>query len=128
VSLAHIIRRISGRLWWRLSSGPIELDIATPWLTAAIGVPKIPFGFEVEQSDKERLFLERSTVVRALFPGEYDVGARLSGRWKFLSYAIAVQNVFVQIDGLQKAKAALPPSRSAMQRSNAMRVGFLVRA
>src|SRR5262249_30899183 len=25
-----------GTLWWRLSSGPIELDIATPWLTAAI--------------------------------------------------------------------------------------------
>src|SRR6266478_7297845 len=23
-------------LWWRLSSGPIELDLATPWLTAAI--------------------------------------------------------------------------------------------
>ena len=23
-------------LWWRLSNGPIELDIATPWLTAAI--------------------------------------------------------------------------------------------
>ncbi len=23
-------------LWWRLSSGPIELDIATPWLKAAI--------------------------------------------------------------------------------------------
>ena len=22
--------------WWRLSSGPIELDLATPWLTAAI--------------------------------------------------------------------------------------------
>ncbi len=25
-----------GALWWRLSSGPIELDLATPWLTAAI--------------------------------------------------------------------------------------------
>ena len=25
-----------GALWWRLSSGPISLDIATPWLTAAI--------------------------------------------------------------------------------------------
>jgi hypothetical protein len=24
-------------LWWRLSSGPIELDVATPWLTMAIG-------------------------------------------------------------------------------------------
>src|SRR5271169_3083916 len=23
-------------LWWRLSSGPIELDVATPWLKAAI--------------------------------------------------------------------------------------------
>ena len=23
-------------LWWRLSSGPLELDIATPWLRAAI--------------------------------------------------------------------------------------------
>ena len=25
-----------GALWWRLSSGPIALDIATPWITAAI--------------------------------------------------------------------------------------------
>jgi hypothetical protein len=25
-----------GALWWRLSSGPIMLDIATPWLTSAI--------------------------------------------------------------------------------------------
>src|ERR1700687_2203138 len=23
-------------LWWRLNSGPIELDMATPWLKAAI--------------------------------------------------------------------------------------------
>jgi len=27
---------IAGALWWRLSSGPISLDIITPWLTAAI--------------------------------------------------------------------------------------------
>ena len=26
----------SRALWWRLSSGPIELDLATPWLSAAI--------------------------------------------------------------------------------------------
>ena len=25
-----------GGLWWRLASGPITLDVATPWLTAAI--------------------------------------------------------------------------------------------
>ena len=45
-----------------------------------IGLFKIPFGFEVVQSDRDRLFLERSTAERALFPGEYDVGARLHGR------------------------------------------------
>ena len=26
----------AGLLWWRLSSGPIALDLATPWITAAI--------------------------------------------------------------------------------------------
>ncbi len=34
-------------LWWRLSIGPIELDIATPWLTAAIK-ENIGGGHEVE--------------------------------------------------------------------------------
>ena len=34
-------------LWWRLSSGPIELDIATPWLTAAIK-ENFGDGYEVE--------------------------------------------------------------------------------
>src|SRR6516165_6760206 len=32
---AVVLIAVAG-LWWRLSSGPIELDIATPWLSAAI--------------------------------------------------------------------------------------------
>jgi hypothetical protein len=75
----------------RVSTAEAAYELG-PWLTASAGILKIPFGFEVEQSDKDRLFLERSTVVRALFPGEYDVGARLSGRWSFVRYALAVQN------------------------------------
>jgi hypothetical protein len=63
-----------------------------PLAMASLGLFKIPFGFELLQSDRERLFLERSTAERALFPGEYDVGARLQGGWLFLRYAIAVQN------------------------------------
>jgi hypothetical protein len=63
-----------------------------PLLMASIGLFKIPFGYELLQSDRDRLFLERSTAERALFPGEYDVGARLQGGWLFLRYAIAVQN------------------------------------
>jgi uncharacterized coiled-coil protein SlyX len=75
----------------RVSTAEAAYQVA-PWLTASLGILKIPFGFEVEQSDRDRLFLERSNVVRALFPGEYDVGARLGGQWRFLRYAIAVQN------------------------------------
>ncbi len=63
-----------------------------PLLMATIGLFKIPFGWEVIESDRERLFLERSTTERALFPGEYDVGARLQGGWRFLRYSLAVQN------------------------------------
>jgi hypothetical protein len=75
----------------RVSTAEAAYEVA-PWLVASLGIPKIPFGLEVEQSDRDRLFLERSTVVRALFPGEYDVGARIGGKWRFLRYAIAVQN------------------------------------
>jgi hypothetical protein len=35
-SLGVVVAVAVAALWWRLSSGPIELDIATPWLTAAI--------------------------------------------------------------------------------------------
>ena len=35
-SLGGVVLVALTALWWRLSSGPIELDLATPWLTAAI--------------------------------------------------------------------------------------------
>jgi uncharacterized protein DUF3971 len=31
-----LVALVLGGLWWRLASGPITLDVATPWLTAAI--------------------------------------------------------------------------------------------
>jgi hypothetical protein len=65
---------------------------APPVVQLSMGLFKIPFGFELLQSDKDRLFMERSNAERALFPGEYDVGVRLSGGWRFARYAIAVQN------------------------------------
>jgi hypothetical protein len=34
--LAGLVLVAMVALWWRLGSGPIELDVATPWLTAAI--------------------------------------------------------------------------------------------
>jgi hypothetical protein len=71
---------------------PGEEGAPLPLLMGSVGLFKIPFGFELLQSDRDRLFLDRSTAERGLFPGEYDVGARLQGGWLFLRYAIAVQN------------------------------------
>jgi hypothetical protein len=71
---------------------PPERGNPLPLLMATVGLFKIPFGFEVGQSDRERLFLERSTAEHGLFPGEYDAGARLQGGWRFVRYALAVMD------------------------------------
>ena len=63
-----------------------------PYVAATVGVFKIPYGFEIGQADYQRLFAERSNLERALFPGEYDLGARIAGGWRFVRYALAVQN------------------------------------
>ncbi len=72
---------------WRNPSAPLQ-----PYLMVTIGLFKTPFGFEVQQSDKERLFMERSNAERALFPGEYDLGLRVQGGWRFLRYQLAAMN------------------------------------
>ena len=62
------------------------------WAMATIGLFKTPFGFEVLEADNRRPFLERSTVIRALFPGEYDLGLRMKGGWRFLDYQLGLMN------------------------------------
>jgi hypothetical protein len=61
-------------------------------VTATAGLIKIPFGFEVPELDVERPFLERSSLMRALFPGEFDLGARIVGQYRFAELAVAVMN------------------------------------
>jgi hypothetical protein len=58
-------------LWWRLNSGPIELDIATPWLKAAIEQnfngkhTVVVGGTQIERDEKGRTSLRvRDIVVR----------------------------------------------------------------
>src|SRR5215831_12948442 len=63
-----------------------------PRVQGTVGLFKTPFGFEVLQSDRDRLFMERSTAERALFPGEYDLGVRVSGGWRFLRCAFGLMN------------------------------------
>lgn len=71
---------------------PGQGDVALPLAMGTIGSFKVPFGFETPQDDRARFFLERSTASRAFFPGQYDLGARVSGAWNFVRYVLAVQN------------------------------------
>jgi hypothetical protein len=67
-------------------------DGASTWAMATIGLFKTPFGFEVLEADNVRPFLERAAVIRALVPGEFDLGARLQGGWRFLDYKLGLMN------------------------------------
>ncbi len=83
---------------------PIDAEIAAHWpaqpdpcqrlpyFTLSAGLLKIPFGFEVPELDVERPFLERSTMARAFFPGEFDLGVRFTAQYRFLEVSIAVMN------------------------------------
>jgi hypothetical protein len=88
---------------WELDDEP------GPVLKATAGLFKIPFGFEVLQSDRARVFMERSTVLRSLFPGEYDLGARVQGEWRFLRYAVALMNGKPIGERTLQDRAALAP-------------------
>jgi hypothetical protein len=48
-------------------------DVVTEF---GMGIFKIPFGYEVLQSDADRPFIERSWTEQNITPGEFDTGAR----------------------------------------------------
>lgn len=68
--------------------GPGEVPFAQ--LTG--GLTEIPFGYELTESNRDRLAMERTLGSRAFFLGEYDVGVRLHGGLGPLRYAAAVLN------------------------------------
>jgi hypothetical protein len=97
---------------------PIEANVSLHWpekreaslpdLLGTLGLMRIPFGYEVQELDYVRPFLERANVLQALFPGEFDLGLRLKARYRFLDFAIAAMNgnpigdkVFPDLDPVQ---------------------------
>ncbi len=51
-----------------------------------------PFGYELVESPRTRWFMERSTLSRAFWPGEPDLGFRLAGALGFFRWSIAPIN------------------------------------
>lgn len=81
------LRRAEVSLLWRNPEPG-----APPWVRLTGGLSEIPFGYELTDSARNRYFMERSTGSLALFPGEPDVGVRLSGGVSFFRYALAALN------------------------------------
>jgi hypothetical protein len=52
-------------------------DLST---TFAAGVMRVPFGHETLEAETARPFVERSFVQQSLFPGEFDIGARVDAQ------------------------------------------------
>ncbi len=63
-----------------------------------VGIFKIPFGYEVLQSDADRPFIERSWSENNLTPGEFDTGARAYSSFfeKHLTVQLAAVNGVTQ--------------------------------
>src|SRR5262249_1546529 len=63
-----------------------------PWFMVTAGLFRTPFGFEVPESERERPWLERTTMSTARSPPSFDLGARIVGGFHFVRYAFAVMN------------------------------------
>jgi hypothetical protein len=71
---------------------PMEQDERLPFIAASVGLLRIPFGFEVPLPAPQQLFVERPIFAGALFPGFWDMGARIHGGFRALRYAVAAMN------------------------------------
>lgn len=82
------LRRAEASLLYRGS----EDDELPPLFVLTAGVTDLPFGAEIGESQRDRVFMERSIGSLALFPTEADIGLRAWGAYRFLNYALAVVN------------------------------------
>lgn len=63
-----------------------------PVVMATVGQFDTPFGYELVESPRTRWFAERSTLSRAFWPGEPDLGMRFAGALGFFRWTIAPLN------------------------------------
>jgi hypothetical protein len=82
------IRRAEASIFYRGRNG----NALPPLLGLVVGITDLPFGFELGESARDRIFMERSLGSTALFPTEADAGAKLFGAYSVLRYAVAASN------------------------------------
>ena len=102
--IAFGLRRAEGSLVWRAAD-----PSAPPLLAFTVGLSDIPFGYELFDPNRSRLFLERTTASRAFFPGDNDFGARIAGAVSFFRYSVAVLDG-TPVPDSEPASAGLDPT------------------
>jgi hypothetical protein len=65
---------------------------APPYVLVSAGSMKVPFGMEVPESERDNVFNERTNAANALFPGNFDLGARVEGAYGFGRAVVAAMN------------------------------------
>lgn len=63
-----------------------------PWFMVTAGLFRTPFGFETQEIDFQRPFLERSSMANAIFPDSFDLGLRVAGGYRFARWSFAAMN------------------------------------
>jgi hypothetical protein len=73
-----------------------EATLVDPWtpfhFKLTIGQFKLPFGYEIGQSDADRELPERASVITGLFPSDRDRGLRLQASFAMLQLKVALVN------------------------------------
>lgn len=82
----NVARIIAAQVGWTFTH-----DNA-PLVTLSAGLFKTPFGAEVPASERDKAFLEPPAFARALFPGNYDAGAMVSGQYGLARWSLAIMN------------------------------------
>lgn len=61
-------------------------------LVVTAGLFPIPFGVDVPAAVRDKPFLEQPALSRALFPGNFDAGAKLAGGYGLARWSLAIMN------------------------------------
>jgi hypothetical protein len=73
-----------------------EASLIEPWtplrIKLTLGQFKLPFGYEIGQSDADREMPERAGVITGLFANDRDRGLRLQSRYEMLRFSAALVN------------------------------------
>ena len=63
-----------------------------PFVILSAGLLVTPFGFDVAELERNRPFLERTTMANELVPQTFDLGVRVLGGYKMVHYALGIMN------------------------------------